>query len=56
MAYTVLDRMLFKQESLVSYTNVFWLVGVSALVCLPLVFLIRNNKKAAVEAVDMIHE
>jgi len=46
MAYKVLNGSLLKQESLVSYNNIFWIVALSSLVCIPIIFLIRNKKNA----------
>ena len=52
MAYKMLDRSLFKQQSLVSYDNVFWTVAVTISICIPFILLIRN-KKGSHTAVDV---
>ncbi len=56
-AYKLLDGMLLKQQLLVSYDNIFWYVAVAVLFCIPLVFLIRNQKAASgAPEIGMIHE
>jgi len=45
IAYRLMERSLFRQESLVSYNNIFWAVAISVLFCLPIIFLIRRDKK-----------
>jgi len=44
MAYKILDLTVFKQQSLVSYDNVFWTVAVAISICIPVILLIRNQK------------
>ncbi|MBH2004317.1 MAG: DHA2 family efflux MFS transporter permease subunit [Sphingobacteriia bacterium] len=53
LAYKVMDLSLFKQQAIVSYNNVFWTVGLSILVCIPIILLIRNNKKHSGEKIDV---
>jgi MFS transporter, DHA2 family, multidrug resistance protein len=47
MAYKVLDLTRFKQQSLVSYDNIFWTVAVIVLLCIPIVLLIKTPKTPA---------
>jgi DHA2 family multidrug resistance protein len=47
MAYKLVDLSLFKQQSLVSYDNVFWSVAVAISICIPFILLIRNQKGKA---------
>ncbi len=44
MTYKVMDLALFKQQSIISYDNVFWAVGLASLLCIPIILLIRSNK------------
>lgn len=44
MAYKMLDLSLLKQQSLISYDNVFWTVAITISVCIPFILLIRNSK------------
>jgi hypothetical protein len=44
MAYQLLNSSLLKQESLVSYNNIFWMVAVSTLCAVPLILLTRSKK------------
>lgn len=53
MAYKVVDMMVFKQQSLVSYDNIFWIVAVAVLLCIPIILLIKNDKKAGAAKVDV---
>jgi DHA2 family multidrug resistance protein len=56
MAYRVLDLSVMKQYSLVSYNNVFWLVGICTILCLPLVFFVKYTRAQAAEKVALAHE
>jgi DHA2 family multidrug resistance protein len=49
MAYKILDLSVFRQQSLISYDNVFWSVAVSIVVCIPFILLISNKKVKAVD-------
>ncbi len=53
IAYRVIDLTIFKQQSLVSYDNIFWIVAVAVLCCIPVILLIRNNKSAGLPKVDV---
>lgn len=53
LAYKVSDLLLFKQQAIVSYNNVFWTVGLSILICIPIILLIRNNRKHAGEKIEV---
>jgi MFS transporter, DHA2 family, multidrug resistance protein len=53
LAYKMTKMMVFKQQSLVSYDNIFWIVALSVLVCIPIILLIRNDKGAAAAPVDV---
>lgn len=44
LAYKSMEGMLFKQQALVSYDQGFFMVGLSILICIPIVFLIRYKK------------
>ncbi len=44
MAYKVMDLTRFRQQSLVSYDNVFWTVAVIVLLCIPIILLIKKTK------------
>ncbi|MEO6904447.1 MAG: DHA2 family efflux MFS transporter permease subunit [Bacteroidia bacterium] len=47
LAYKTMEGALFKQQALVSYDQGFFMVGISILVCIPVVLLIRYKKGAA---------
>lgn len=51
LAYKSMEGMLFKQQALVSYDQGFFIVGISILICIPIVFLIRYKKGAAMKPV-----
>ncbi len=53
MAYKLLDLSLFKQQSLISYNNVFWTVGLAVVICIPIILLIRNNKEQSTEKIEV---
>lgn len=53
MAYKVMDLSLFKQQAIISYDNVFWTVGLTILVCIPIILLIKNDKKHSGEKIDV---
>ena len=53
LAYRMVDLSLFKQQALVSYDNIFWLVALATVFCIPIILLIRNNKKADSPKVDV---
>ena len=46
LAYKTMEGMIFKQQALVSYDQGFFMVGISILICIPIVFLIRYKKGA----------
>ena len=52
LAYKSMEGMLFKQQALVSYDQGFFAVGISILICIPIVLLIRYNKSGAKVAAD----
>jgi DHA2 family multidrug resistance protein len=52
-AYQLTKLSVFKQQSLVSYDNIFWIVAVAVLCCVPIILLIRNNKSAGTTHVDV---
>ena len=56
LAYRMLDLSVMKQYSLQAYNNVFWLVGICVIVCLPLVFFVKFTKKNAGQKVELAHE
>ena len=53
LAYKMLDLSLFRQQALVSYDNIFWMVALAVLFCIPIILLIRNNKKTGGPKVDV---
>jgi len=53
LAYKMMDLSLFKQQSLVSYDNIFWMVALAVILCIPIILLIRNNKNAGGPKVDV---
>lgn len=46
LAYKTMEGIVFKQQALVSYNQGFFIVGISILICIPVVFLIRYKKGA----------
>jgi DHA2 family multidrug resistance protein len=56
MAYHLLDLTVWKQYSLMAYNDVFLLVGVLTLACLPLVFFVKYKKAKPGTKVVMAHE
>jgi len=53
LAYKLTDLSVFKQQSLVSYDNIFWLVAVAVLFCIPIILLIKNKKSSGMAKVDV---
>ncbi len=53
MAYKLLDASLFKQQSIISYNNVFWTVGLAVIICIPVILLIRNSKEKMGEKIEV---
>jgi DHA2 family multidrug resistance protein len=51
-AYMVLNGMLFRQSSMVSFVMLFRLLGIVFLVMVPLVFIMRRPKRGAVVAAE----
>lgn len=51
LAYKSMEGILFKQQALVSYDQGFFMVGLSILICIPIVFLIRYKKGAAAKPI-----
>jgi DHA2 family multidrug resistance protein len=47
LAYKTMEGILFKQQAMVSYVHGFFIVGVSILICIPVVLLIRYKKGVA---------
>lgn len=56
LSYRVLDLSVWKQYSLIAYNDVFLLVGVLTLACLPLVFFVKYKKAKPGTKVAMAHE
>jgi DHA2 family multidrug resistance protein len=56
MAYRLLDLTVWKQYNLIAYNDVFLLVGVLTLACLPLVFFVKYKKPKVGVKVVMAHE
>ncbi len=53
MAYKIMDLSLFKQQAIISYDNVFWSVGITILVCIPIILMIKNDKKRGGEKIEV---
>lgn len=53
LAYKMLDLAVYKQQSLVSYDNIFWVVGLAVLLCIPLILLIKDKKDKNAPKVDV---
>jgi len=53
LAYKMVDLIIFKQQSLISYNNIFWMVALAVLFCMPLIFLIRYHKRSGTAPVDV---
>jgi DHA2 family multidrug resistance protein len=51
LAYKTIEGALFKQQALVGYDHGFFMVGLSILLCIPIVFLIKYKKKAKSEII-----
>jgi len=51
LAYRSMEGILFKQQALVSYDQGFFMVGLSILICIPIVFLIRYKKGSPGKAI-----
>lgn len=56
MAYRFLDLAVWKQYSLIAYNDVFMLVGILTIACLPLVFFVKYKKPKVTAKVAMAHE
>lgn len=56
MADRLLGVSIMKQYSLVAYNNVFWLVGILTIICLPLIFFVKYTKPTPGTKVEMAHE
>ncbi|MCB9170584.1 MAG: DHA2 family efflux MFS transporter permease subunit [Flavobacteriales bacterium] len=56
MADRLMGLMVTKQYSLVAYNNVFWLVGILTIICLPLILFVRYNRPRPGSQVAMVHE
>ena len=52
LAYKTMERLLYKQQALISYDQGFFVVGLSILICIPVVFLIRYQKNAKAKVVS----
>jgi DHA2 family multidrug resistance protein len=51
LAYKSMEGMLYKQQALVSYDQGFFAVGISILICIPIVLLIRYKKGVAAKPI-----
>lgn len=51
LAYKTIEGIVYKQQALVSYDQGFFMVGLSILICIPIVFLIRYKKGAPAKAI-----
>lgn len=52
LSYKMMDLAIFKQQALVSYDKGFMIVALSMVVCIPVVLLIRYDKKKKAKAVS----
>lgn len=50
-AYQTMEGMLYKQQALVSYDQGFFVIGISILLCIPVVFLIRYKKQTQAKVI-----
>lgn len=53
MATKAINGIVTKQAMILSYNDIFWLVGLFMLCCIPLVFLQKFNKKVDISAADV---
>jgi MFS transporter, DHA2 family, multidrug resistance protein len=51
LAYKSMEGILYKQQALVSYDQGFFAVGISILICIPIVLMIRYQKGAAAKPI-----
>jgi DHA2 family multidrug resistance protein len=56
MAYRLMNGSLQRQELLVSYDNIFWIVAIASLICVPVIFMIRSKKVEESGATEMFME
>lgn len=56
MAEQAINGSVMRQMMLVSYDNIFWIVAVASLVCVPLILMIRNRKSAEKAETEMFME
>ena len=54
-AYAALNGMLMKQVSLITYTQIFYLLGYFFLACVPLIFLVKRTKPATKAEMNAAH-
>jgi DHA2 family multidrug resistance protein len=51
LAYKTMEGLLFKQQALVSYDQGFFVVGITILICIPVVLLIRYKRGSPAKAI-----
>lgn len=56
MAQQAINGTVMRQTMLVSYDNIFWIVAIASLVCVPLILMIRNRKSGGHAETEMFME
>lgn len=52
LANRMMDNIIFKQQAIASYDKGFFMVGISVLICIPIILLIRYKKAEKVTAIS----
>ena len=53
--YQLMDFGVMKQASVLSYMDVFFFIGITFLICVPFVLMVKGNKKKKVDLSEAIH-
>jgi MFS transporter, DHA2 family, multidrug resistance protein len=54
-AYQVLEGMVMKQASVLSYMDVFFYLGMMFLICIPFILFVRQSKKKKIDLAEAMH-
>jgi DHA2 family multidrug resistance protein len=54
-AYKSMDYMVMKQASVMSYMDVFLYIGLTFLVCIPFVLMVKTKKAVPVDMSEAMH-
>jgi DHA2 family multidrug resistance protein len=54
-AYKILDISITKQASVLSYMDIFMYLGVLFIICVPIMFFVKSNKKQKISLADAAH-